>query len=117
MKDTGRTRRHSRIRKRLSGTHGRPRLVVFRSNKHIYAQIVNDTESVTLLSLSTVHKEFKGKKVKSANKETAFMIGQLLAQKAKAQGLSAVCFDRAGYDFHGRIKALADGARKGGLVF
>jgi len=115
MSNTGRARRHSRIRKRLAGTHGRPRLAVFRSNKHIYAQIVNDTQSATLLSLSTAQKEFKEKKVKSANKDAAFMVGELLAQKAKAQGLSTVCFDRAGYDFHGRIKALADGARKGGL--
>lgn len=117
MKSSGRTRRHTRIRKRLGGTENRPRLVVFRSNKQLYAQIVNDVQSTTVLSFSTLHKEFKEKKIKASNKDAAFMIGQVLAQKAKERGITKVCFDRAGYDFHGRIKALAEGARKGGLVF
>lgn len=117
MKDIHRGRRHARIRKSLQGDAARPRLAVFRSGKNIYAQIIDDTKSATLLSFSTVTKEFKEKKLKGTNKDSAFIVGELLAKKAQAQGIKQVCFDRAGYLYHGRVKALAEGARKGGLSF
>jgi len=108
-----RARRHLRVRKKISGTPERPRLVVFRSSKHIYAQLVDDTNSVTLLGASDqtdgVSPEGKGKTGKS------FALGQLIASKAKAKGIQHVVFDRGGYQYHGRVKAVADGARKGGL--
>jgi large subunit ribosomal protein L18 len=105
-----RARRHLRVRKRVSGTAERPRLVVFRSLKHIYAQLVDDTASHTLAQVSD-HK-LSGKK---SDKSTE--VGKLIAQKAKDAGVSRVVFDRAGYRYHGRVKAVADGAREGGLEF
>jgi large subunit ribosomal protein L18 len=105
-----RARRHLRVRKRVSGTAERPRLVVFRSLKHIYAQLVDDTASHTLAQVSD-HK-LTGKK---SDKSTE--VGKLIAQKAKDAGVSQVVFDRAGYRYHGRVKAVADGAREGGLEF
>ena len=105
-----RQRRHLRVRKRVAGTADRPRLVVFRSLKHIYAQLVDDTTSRTLATVSD-HK-LAGKK---SEKSTA--VGKLIAQKAKDAGVSSVVFDRAGYRYHGRVKAVADGAREGGLEF
>jgi large subunit ribosomal protein L18 len=105
-----RTRRHLRVRKRVSGTAERPRLVVFRSLKHIYAQLVDDTAGHTLAQVSD-HK-LTGKK-----SEKSTEIGKLIAQKAKDAGVSRVVFDRAGYRYHGRVKAVADGAREGGLEF
>jgi large subunit ribosomal protein L18 len=105
-----RARRHLRVRKRVSGTAERPRLVVFRSLKHIYAQLVDDTASHTLAQVSD-HK-LSGKK---SDKSTE--VGKLIAQKAKDAGVSQVVFDRAGYRYHGRVKAVADGAREGGLEF
>jgi large subunit ribosomal protein L18 len=101
-----RRRRHLRVRKKVRGTAARPRLVVFRSSKHIYAQLVDDDRRVTLLGASA-----KGKTGKS------FGLGELVAAKAKGQGITKVVFDRAGYRYHGRVKAVADGARKGGLEF
>ena len=110
-----RLRRHLRIRKALAGTPERPRLVVFRSAKHIYAQVVDDTKGVTLVGASDrtegVQPEGKGKTAKS------FALGKLIAAKAKTQGINTVVFDRGGYQYHGRVKAVADGARKGGLEF
>jgi len=105
-----RYRRHLRVRKRVSGTAERPRLVVFRSLKHIYAQLVDDTTSRTLATVSD-HK-LTGKK-----SEKSTEVGKLIAQKAKDAGCSSVVFDRAGYRYHGRVKAVADGAREGGLEF
>jgi len=105
-----RYRRHLRVRKRVSGTAERPRLVVFRSLKHIYAQLVDDTTSRTLATVSD-HK-LTGKK-----SEKSTEVGKLIAQKAKDAGYSSVVFDRAGYRYHGRVKAVADGAREGGLEF
>jgi large subunit ribosomal protein L18 len=105
-----RARRHLRVRKRVSGTAARPRLVVFRSLKHIYAQLVDDTASHTLAQVSD-HK-LTGKK-----SEKSTEVGKLIAQKAKDVGVSSVVFDRAGYRYHGRVKAVADGAREGGLEF
>jgi large subunit ribosomal protein L18 len=105
-----RFRRHLRVRQRIAGTAERPRLVVFRSLKHIYAQLVDDSTSRTLASVSD-HK-LTGKK-----SEKSTEVGKLIAQKAKDAGLTKVVFDRAGYRYHGRVKAVADGAREGGLEF
>ncbi|MBI1967830.1 MAG: 50S ribosomal protein L18 [Gemmatimonadetes bacterium] len=110
-----RRRRHLRVRKKVGGTLERPRLVVFRSSKHIYAQLVDDTRGVTLIGVSDgsdgLQVEGKGKTAKS------FALGQLIAAKAKDRGITRVVFDRGGYQYHGRVKAVADGARKGGLEF
>ena len=105
-----RARRHRRVRAKVSGTGERPRLVVYRSLKHIYAQIVDDSVQRTLLTVSD--HELKGKKtVKSTE------VGKLVAEKAKAAGITKVVFDRGGYQYHGRVKAVAEGAREGGLEF
>jgi large subunit ribosomal protein L18 len=110
-----RRRRHVRVRQRVSGTAERPRLVVFRSLKHIYAQLVDDDRGVTLLGVSDgsewVATDGSGKTVRGK------AVGKLLAEKAKAAGVTKVVFDRAGYRYHGRVKAVADGAREGGLEF
>ncbi len=110
-----RARRHLRVRKKVRGTAARPRLVVFRSSKHIYAQLVDDDRRVTLVGGSDrsegLQVEGKGKTGRS------FGLGQLVAARAKSQGITKVVFDRAGYQYHGRVKAVADGARKGGLEF
>ena len=103
-----------RIRKNLAGTENRPRLSVFRSNKEIYAQIVNDTEGKTLAAASSRDKDIEAKGTKS---EIAATVGKALAEKAKKAGVEAVAFDRGGYLYHGRVKSLADGAREGGLKF
>ena len=111
----GRYRRHLRVRKKIAGTPERPRLVVFRSSKHMYAQLVDDTRGVTLVGASDgsegVTVEGKGKTARS------YAVGQLVARKAKEKGINKVVFDRGGYRYHGRVKAVADGARKGGLEF
>jgi large subunit ribosomal protein L18 len=111
-----RKRRRAAIRKRLHGTAERPRLVVFRSLKHIYAQIIDDTTGRTLASASTKGKDFESA---AGDKKTAqsFAVGQQLGEKAMAAGITRIAFDRAGYKYHGRVKALADGARKAGLDF
>ncbi|MCC6318835.1 MAG: 50S ribosomal protein L18 [Gemmatimonadaceae bacterium] len=105
-----RARRHLRVRKKVTGTGERPRLVIFRSLKHIYAQLVDDNSRRTLVAVGD--QAFSGKK-----SERASLVGKSLAEKAKAAGISKVTFDRAGYRYHGRVKALADGAREGGLEF
>ncbi|MGQ0641604.1 MAG: 50S ribosomal protein L18 [Gemmatimonadaceae bacterium] len=105
-----RARRHLRVRKRVNGTPERLRLVVFRSLKHIYAQLVDDVANRTLASVSD--SDLTGKKA-----ERATAVGKRIAEKAKSAGVSKVVFDRAGYRYHGRVKALADGARQGGLEF
>jgi len=106
-----RLRRHLRVRNRVTGTAERPRLVVFRSLKHIYAQLVDDTANRTLATVSDLGIE-QGKKGERASE-----VGKLIAERAKSAGVTRVVFDRAGYRYHGRIKAVADGARKGGLEF
>ena len=106
-----RFKRHLRVRNKISGTTERPRLVVFRSLKHIYAQLVDDTANKTIATVSDLGIE-QGKK-----SERAAEVGKLIADKAKTAGITKVVFDRAGYRYHGRIKAVADGARKGGLEF
>lgn len=108
-----RARRHLRVRKRVSGSAARPRLVVFRSSKHIYAQLVDDERGVTLVGAADttegIQVEGKGKTAKS------FALGRLIAARAKDKGIAKVVFDRGGYQYHGRVKAVAEGARKGGL--
>ena len=109
-----RLHRHKRVRGKISGTAARPRLNVFRSNKNIYAQIIDDVAGVTLCAASTLDAEFEGN---GGNKEAAHKVGELLAKRAADKGISEVVFDRGGYIFHGRVKELAEGAREGGLNF
>ena len=109
-----RVKRHVRVRAKISGTPERPRLNVFRSNANIYAQIIDDVNGVTLTSASTLEKEFEGA---TGNAEAAKKVGQKLAERAKDKGITQVVFDRGGYIYHGRVAALAEGAREGGLEF
>ena len=111
-KNEARLRRHRRVRGKISGTAERPRLDVFRSSKHIYAQIIDDVAGVTLVSASTVEKGFEGF---GGNVEAANKVGKAIAEKALAKGIKTVVFDRGGFVYHGRVKALAEGAREGGL--
>ena len=114
----GRKRRHRRIRRRVSGTPGRPRISVFRSSKHIYAQVVDDNRSVTLVAVASNTEEVKARlQDKKGKLAAATACGEVLAEKAKAKGITAVCFDRGGYLYHGRVKALAEAARNAGLQF
>ena len=112
---TSRLRRHLRVRKKVSGTAVRPRLVVTRSSRHIYAQVVDDTKGHTLASASTLDESLRG--ASGDKSERAAAVGKLLADRAKAAGVDAVVFDRGGRAYHGRIAALADAAREGGLQF
>lgn len=112
--NAARLKRHARVRNKISGTAERPRLSVFRSEKHIYAQIIDDAAGVTLASASTMDKDYEGT---TANKEAARAIGIAVAKRAVEKGISDVVFDRSGYIYHGRIKELAEGAREGGLNF
>ena len=109
-----RSRIHQRIRRKLAGTAERPRLAVFRSVAHIYAQVIDDTKGATLVSASSVD---KGAKTNGGNVAAAKAIGKLVAERAKEKGVKSVVFDRGGYQYHGRIKALADPAREAGLEF
>jgi large subunit ribosomal protein L18 len=117
-KEKQRERRHLRLRKRVAGTTDRPRLAVYRSLTQIYASIVDDTTGKTLVAVSSLTKDLKPK-VKAAKSkiERSKLVGMAIAERAKAQGVTKVRFDRAGYLYHGRVKALADGAREGGLSF
>ncbi|MBE6836948.1 MAG: 50S ribosomal protein L18 [Ruminococcus sp.] len=109
-----RAKRHTRVRAKISGTPECPRLNVFRSAKHIYAQLIDDVNGVTLCSASSLSKDFEGN---GGNKEGAKKVGELIAKHAAEKGISEVVFDRGGYLYHGRVKDLADGAREGGLKF
>jgi large subunit ribosomal protein L18 len=109
-----RLRRHKRVRAKISGTAARPRLNVFRSNANIYAQIIDDENGVTLLSASTLDKDFDGY---GGNKEAAKAVGAMIAKRALERGITEVVFDRGGYVYHGRVQALAEAAREGGLKF
>ena len=109
-----RQRRHKRVRKRVHGTASRPRLAVFRSNKYIYAQVIDDGTGRTLAAASSLEGDLRAKNL---TVETAGEVGKLVAERAKEAGIEAVVFDRGGFPFHGRIKALADGAREAGLEF
>ena len=110
-----RLRRHRRVRKRVTGTADRPRLAVFRSNKHIAAQVIDDVSGRTLVAASSVEKDLKGSA--GGNRDTAKKVGQLLGERAKAAGVTKVVFDRGGFLYHGRVAALADAAREAGLEF
>jgi large subunit ribosomal protein L18 len=111
-------RRKHRVRRELTGnSSGRPRLSVHRSSRHIYAQVIDDVRGHTVASASTMEKDLKGKLRTGADKAAAAAVGKLLAERATQAGVKAVVFDRGGYKYHGRIKALADGAREGGLSF
>ena len=113
-KNAQRLKRHTRVRGKISGTPERPRLSVFRSNANIYAQIIDDVNGVTLASASTLEKEFDGA---TGNAEAAKKVGKPVAERAKDKGIDTVVFDRGGYLYHGRVAALAEGAREGGLEF
>ena len=111
-------KRHRRLRRHLSGTANRPRLAVFRSNNHIYAQVINDEAQSTLCSASTVDKELRaGLKASGGSCDASVAVGELVAKRAIAQGIQQVVFDRGGNLYHGRVKALADAAREAGLQF
>ncbi len=112
-----RERRHRRLRQRVVGTTERPRLNVYRSLHHIHAQIIDDSIGHTLVAASSVEPELRAKLGSTGNQEAAKEVGLILAQRAKEQGIEQVVFDRGGYIYHGRIAALADGAREGGLEF
>ena len=112
-----RRRRHIRVRERLSGTPDKPRLAVFRSLNHIYAQIIDDTAGHTLASATDLEAGVRTKRDGKKKREVAELVGEVLAKKAKEKGIASVVFDRGGFRYHGRVKAFADGARKGGLTF
>ncbi|GEL78052.1 50S ribosomal protein L18 [Tenuibacillus multivorans] len=114
-KNAVRKKRHHRVRRTLAGTAERPRLNIFRSNKHIYAQLIDDTNGSTVASASTVDPEFKGDS--TSNVEAAQQVGELVAKRAVEKGYQTVIFDRGGYLYHGRVKALAEAAREAGLEF
>lgn len=111
-KNVARLRRHRRVRGKISGTAEYPRLDVFRSSKHIYAQIIDDVTGTTLVAASSMDKDFDGQ---GGNAEAANKVGKAIAQKALAKGITTVVFDRGGFVYQGRVKALAEGAREGGL--
>lgn len=113
-RNKARKHRHLRVRGKISGTAERPRLNVFRSLNHIYAQLVDDVAGVTLAAASSVEKDFG---ISGSNKEAARKVGQIIAERAAQKGITEVVFDRGGYLYHGRVKELAEGAREGGLKF
>jgi large subunit ribosomal protein L18 len=117
QKVQGRKVRHLRIRARVIGTPERPRLAVFRSLNHIYAQVVDDTTGRTLAAVDSRAPDFRQKAKAGGNVAAAKIVGELLAQRAKARGITQVVFDRGGYQYHGRVKALAEAARAAGLAF
>ena len=114
-KQLGRSRRHHRVRKKVSGTPQRPRLAVFRSNKHITAQVIDDRVGRTLASASTVEADLRGSLGHTGNKDAATTVGRLVAERARAVGVTKVVFDRGGFLYHGRVAAVADAARAAGL--
>jgi len=114
---TRRLRRQRHVRKRLFGTVERPRLAVFRSSKHIYAQVINDDTGTTLASASTLDADVRKERAYGGNKSAATVVGRLVAERAKQAGIDKICFDRRSYKYHGRVQALADAAREAGLQF
>ncbi|MGH7830560.1 MAG: 50S ribosomal protein L18 [Candidatus Binatia bacterium] len=116
-RDIGRKRRQKRVRKKVSGTDQRPRLCVFRSLKHIYAQVISDETGTTMASVSTLSGELKGKLKKTKGVEAAKQVGALLAKICKEKNINSVVFDRNGFLYHGRVKAVAEAAQEGGLKF
>ncbi|HEY4492082.1 MAG TPA: 50S ribosomal protein L18 [Acidobacteriota bacterium] len=116
-KEDARARRKNRIRKRITGTSEKPRLSIYRSLNHIYVQAIDDSKSKTFFSASSLDPDVKGKDGKTGNKDAAKRVGELMARKCKEKGINHVVFDRSGYLYHGRVKALAEAARNAGLVF
>jgi len=116
-REIARKRRHDRVRKKVSGTAERPRLNVYRSLDNIYAQVIDDSTGNTIVSASTVDKDLRGQLESLKKAEQAEAVGKAVAERALAKGVKEVVFDRGGYPYHGRVKALADGSREGGLVF
>jgi len=116
-REVARQRRKTRIRKKIFGTAQRPRLSVFRSDKHIYAQVIDDTQGVTLVAASTLSPEYREASPSKGKAEAARKVGELVAQKALEKGITSVVFDRNGFIYHGRVRALADAARQAGLDF
>ena len=116
-RSVARVKRHLRIRNRIAGTPAVPRLAVFRSNMHMYAQIIDDTKGVTIVAASTVDKDVAGAVKNTSNKEAAVAVGAAIAKKAIEAGITAVVFDRGGYIYHGKVQALAEAAREAGLQF
>jgi large subunit ribosomal protein L18 len=112
-----RLRRQRHVRKRIFGTPERPRLAIFRSSKHIYAQVINDQDGTTLASASTLDSEVRGEQAYGGNKAAATAVGRKVAERAKQAGIDKICFDRRSYKYHGRVQALADAAREAGLQF
>ncbi len=112
-----RKRRQLRVRKKLQGSSERPRLAVFRSSKHIYAQVINDEQARTVVAAGTNEAEFRGAGASGGNIAAATRLGKLIAERAKSAGIDKVCFDRRSYKYHGRVKALAEAARAEGLQF
>ena len=117
LKVEGRKIRHLRVRTKVQGTAERPRLAIFRSLNHIYAQVVDDTAGRTLVSVDSRSTDFRGRAKSGGNVAAAKIVGELVAKKAKAGGIGQVVFDRGGYQYHGRVKALAEAARAAGLAF
>lgn len=117
VKESNRFRRKRRIRKKIYGTAERPRLTIYRSNEHIYAQIINDVEGVTLVSSSTIDKSMRDQLSTLKKAAAAHEVGKSVAERAKEKGCQSVVFDRNGYLYHGRVAAVANGAREGGLQF
>ena len=115
QKVQSRRRRHHRVRKHVRGTATRPRLAVFRSSRHVYAQVIDDVQGRTLVAASTMESDVRG--IASANVEAAKAVGQRIGERAKAAGIAQVVFDRGGFRYHGRVAAVADGARETGLEF
>jgi large subunit ribosomal protein L18 len=116
-RQAARQKRHYRLRNFLSGTGSKPRLAVYKSNKHIYAQIIDDTVGHTLVSASTMEKDIAAKLEKKSDKEAAKIVGQIIGKKAVEKGITKVVFDRGGFVYHGKIQVLADAAREAGLQF
>jgi large subunit ribosomal protein L18 len=112
-----RQKKHRRLRQNIQGTAECPRLAVYRSLKHMYAQLIDDTKGVTLVAASTLEEPLKAELVDGGNADAAYKVGQLLAQKALQKGIKKVVFDRGGNIYHGRVKAIAEGAREAGLEF
>ena len=116
-KKSRRVMRHVRVRRKVGGTSERPRLSVYRSLNHVYAQVIDDSQGVTLAAASSLEQAVKDRNADKRKTELAEIVGELIGQRAQQKGVSKVVFDRGGYKYHGRVKALADAARKGGLVF
>jgi large subunit ribosomal protein L18 len=112
-----RQRRQHHVRRRLFGTSERPRLSIFRSSKHIYAQVINDSSGTTLAAASTLDPEIRTQKTYGGNKAAASVVGRMIAERAKQAGVDKICFDRRSYKYHGRVEALAQAAREAGLQF